>query len=55
MSYTFEKIGNMVFLSGSYGIIYKAWDESEFTEKKLQNAMKKIKACDPNSKFTKTF
>lgn len=37
-----ERCANMVFCSSDCGVIFKAWDESEFTERKMKNTMKKI-------------
>ncbi len=48
MIYTVEKKSNMIFLS-AMAVTYKAWDESEFTLKKLFNAYEKIRKCDPNA------
>lgn len=42
MKFTVEKVANMVFITSECGVIFKAWDEREVTEKKLNNAMKKI-------------
>ena len=40
-----EKISNMIFLVSENDVIFRSWDVSEFTERKLQNAIKKIQAC----------
>lgn len=42
MEFTIEKVSNMVFVTSSCGVIFNAWDESEFTERKLANAIRKI-------------
>lgn len=44
-----EKVANMIFLStldsdGKSDTIFRTWDEEEFTERKLKNAMKNIQA-----------
>lgn len=44
-----EKVANMIFLSSLDGddkpdTIFRTWDEEEFTERKLKNAMKNIQA-----------
>lgn len=39
-----EKVGNMVFVSDEGNHVWKAWDEAEFTERKLTNAKKKIQS-----------
>lgn len=50
-----EKVSNMIFITKEEQI-FKAWDEEEFTEKKLQNAMKKIQSnYDDEIKFVRTF
>lgn len=51
--YVIEKVSNMVFISKG-DIVFKSWDVDDFTEKKLQNAIKNLKAGDPNAKFTVT-
>lgn len=42
MKFTLEKVGNMVYLVGEGDIIFKAWMADEFTERKLNNALKRI-------------
>lgn len=42
MKFIIEKVANMVFVSSEYDIIWKAWDETEFAERKLKNAMNRI-------------
>ena len=42
MTFTIEKVANMVFITSDCGVIFKAWEIGEFTERKLQNAIKKI-------------
>lgn len=42
MTFKIEKVANMIFITSDCDTIFKAWDETEFTEKKLKNAMKKI-------------
>ena len=44
MNFIVEKVSNMIFIS-SNDQVYQAWDETEFTERKLSNAKKKIAAC----------
>lgn len=56
MKFTIEKVANMVFITSTYGTIFKAWDEHDFTERKLANAMKKISNnLNGNAEFTRTF
>ena len=42
MKFVVEKVANMVFITSDCGTVFNAWDECEFTERKLNNAMKKI-------------
>lgn len=51
-----EKIANMVFISTEHDIVWEAWDEREFTERKLKNAMNRIsKNLCGNAEFKRTF
>lgn len=40
--YIVERVSNMIFISRG-DEVFEAWDESEFTQRKLNNAMKRIK------------
>ncbi len=52
MKFTVEKVANMVFITSECGVIFKAWDEREITDRKLNNAMKKIsKNLNGNAEF----
>ena len=42
MKFKIEKVANMIFITADQDIIFKAWDITEFTERKLQNTIKKI-------------
>ena len=42
MKFIVEKVANMVFITSDCGTVFNAWDECEFTERKLGNAMRKI-------------
>ena len=42
MKFIVEKVANMVFITSNCGTVFNAWDECEFTERKLNNAMRKI-------------
>ena len=55
VKFEFEKVANMVFLvKGDQ--IWRAWEESEFTERKMKNAMKKIERnYQTEVEFIKTF
>lgn len=44
MRFEIQKVGNMVFLVADEDVIFKAWDEYSFTERKLENAKKRISA-----------
>ena len=35
MKFKIEKVANMIFITADQDIIFKAWDITEFTEKKL--------------------
>ena len=56
-TYKIEKVSNMVFITEvESDTVFDAWDESEFTERKLKNAMKRLsKNHCGNVKFIKTF
>lgn len=55
MKFNVEKVSNMILIS-SNDVVFKAWDESEFTERKLNNAMKKIQSCyQYKVEFVRTF
>ena len=45
MEFTVEHISNMIFITDACGQVWKSWDDEEFTERKLANAMKKIQNC----------
>ena len=56
MTFVIEKVSNMVFITTDCGTIFNAWDESEFTERKLNNAMNKIRRCyNGDISFTRNF
>lgn len=42
MKFEIQKVGNMVFLVADGDVIFKAWDEYSFSERKLENAKKRI-------------
>ena len=42
MKFVVEKVANMIFITSDCDIVFRAWDETEFTERKLNNAMKKL-------------
>ena len=53
MKFEIQKVGNMVFLVADGDVIFKAWDEFSFSERKLENAKKRI-ANDLNGNVTFT-
>lgn len=56
MKFEIEKVANMIFITAEQDIIFKAWDITEFTERKLQNAIKKInRELNGNAEFIRTF
>ena len=38
-----EKVSNMIMIIDECGQVWRAWDETEFTERKLKNAVNRIK------------
>lgn len=55
MNFTIEKVANMIVIN-SGDVVWKAWDESEFTERKLAMAMKKIMSgCGNHVVFNRKF
>lgn len=42
-TFTVEKCSNMVFITSEHGLVWYAWDFSEFTKRKLNNAIAKLK------------
>jgi hypothetical protein len=56
MKFTIEKFTNIYFLTCEDGTIYDAWDEREFTARKINSTMKKIsKKLGGNVVFEKKF
>lgn len=56
MKFTVEKKANMIFVVSDCGTIFNTWNEREFTERKLKNAMNRInKDLNGNAEFVKTF
>ena len=54
-TFKIEKVANMVFITGGE-TVWQAWDEREFTERKLNNAMKRIQKNYQNPvTFERTF
>lgn len=46
MTFKIEKVSNLIMITAA-GEVFKAWDESEFTPRKLTNAKRKIESCYP--------
>lgn len=42
MKFKVEKVANMIFVTSECDVVFKAWNEEDFTEKKLKNTMTKI-------------
>lgn len=56
MKFKVEKVANMIFITSDCDTIFNAWDESEFTERKLKNAMNRInKNLNGNAEFERRF
>ena len=52
MKFMIEKKANLIFIVSDCGIIFKSWDVRGFTQRKLDNAIKKIKSeCSIEAKF----
>ena len=46
MTFKIEKVSNLIMITAG-GEVFKPWDESEFTPRKLINAKHKIERCYP--------
>lgn len=44
ITFKVEHLANMVFVTDNEGQVWKAWNECEFTERKLNNYFKKLEA-----------
>ena len=56
MKFKIEKVANMIFVTSDCGTIFNAWDEYNFTERKLNNAIKRItNNLNGNATFTRCF
>ena len=56
MKFTIEKVANMIFITSDCGVIFKSWMADEFTERKLNNAIKKIaNDCYDGAEFIRKF
>ena len=56
MKFKIEKVANMIFITSECDVIFRAWDENDFTERKLQNAVKRIQnELNGKCEFERTF
>lgn len=56
MKFKIEKVANMIFIVSDCGTIFQSWNERDFTERKLKNAMNRIaKNCTKLCSFERTF
>lgn len=56
MKFTIEKVANLIMITTDCGVIFKVWNEEEFTERKLNNAIKRISNnYNGETTFVKTF
>ena len=56
MKFTIEKVANMVMVVSECEVIFKAWNIEDFTERKLNNTIKRItKDMNGNATFTRKF
>lgn len=56
MKFKVEKVANMIFITSECDVVFKSWNEEDFTEKKLKNAMTKISNdLNENAEFIRTF
>lgn len=56
MKFKVEKVANMIFVTSDCDTVFRAWDEREFTERKLKNAMNQIqKNYNGKVEFVRTF
>lgn len=49
MKFTVERVANMIFITSECGVVFKSWMADEFTERKLKNAMNKIRRDYPGN------
>ena len=56
MKFTIEKVANMVMVVSECEVIFNAWNIEDFTERKLNNTIKRItKGLNGNATFTRKF
>lgn len=44
IEFKFERIANMVFCTSDCGVVFYSWMDYEFTKRKMQNAIARIKS-----------
>lgn len=44
-TFIIENISGLILISTELGTVWETWDISEFTERKLNNAKKRIQKC----------
>jgi hypothetical protein len=42
MTFKIEKVSNLIMILDTSGTVWKTWDQTEFTSRKLKNYIKKI-------------
>ena len=56
MKFKIEKVANMVFITSDCDVVFYAWNVEDLTERKLNNAIKKIQNnLNDNAEFIRTF
>ena len=56
MKFTIEKVANMGMVVSECEVIFKAWNVEDFTERKLNNTIRRItKDLSGNATFTRKF
>ena len=56
MTFIIKKTANIITVTSECGTIFKSWIDFKFTERKLENTIKKItKDLNGNANFIRTF
>jgi hypothetical protein len=42
MTFRIEKVSNLIMILDTSGTVWKTWDQTEFTQRKLNNYIKKL-------------
>ena len=45
MTFKFQKVANMVYLVSECDVIFNSWMACDFTKRKMENAIAKLKTC----------